>query len=125
MYLVDTNIFLEILLKQDKSKDCKDFLDKNMDQINITDFSLHSIGVILFRQKEDELFSKFLDDTLPKVHLTALPKDQYQLLTANRQKLKLDFDDSYQYSVCKHYGFKLVTMDQDFKKVKDVEPLFL
>lgn len=125
MYLVDTNIFLEILLKQDKSKDCKDFLDKNMDQISITDFSLHSIGVILFRQKEDELFSKFLDDTLPKVHLTALPKDQYQLLTANRQKLKLDFDDSYQYSVCKHYGFKLVTMDQDFKKVKDVEPLFL
>ena len=125
MYLVDTNIFLEILLKQDKSKDCKDFLDKNMDQINITDFSLHSIGVILFRQKEDELFSKFPDDTLPKVHLTALPKDQYQLLTANRQKLKLDFDDSYQYSVCKHYGFKLVTMDQDFKKVKDVAPLFL
>jgi len=51
MYLVDTNIFLEILLKQDKSKDCKDFLDKNMDQINITDFSLHSIGVILFQAK--------------------------------------------------------------------------
>ena len=118
MYLVDTNIFLEILLKQDKSQDCKDFLGNNLDQLNITDFSLHSIGVILFRQKEDELFSKFLIDTLPKVHLTALPKDQYQVLTENRQKLKLDFDDAYQYSVCKHYGFKLVTMDQDFKKSK-------
>lgn len=28
MYLVDTNIFLEILLKQVKSQKCKDFLDK-------------------------------------------------------------------------------------------------
>lgn len=31
MYLVDTNIFLEILLKQAKSQECKDFLDKNVD----------------------------------------------------------------------------------------------
>ena len=29
MYLVDTNIFLEILLKQEKSKECKKFLEKN------------------------------------------------------------------------------------------------
>jgi len=49
MYLIDTNIFLEILLKQDKSEACKTFLDKNTDAINISDFTFHSIGVILFR----------------------------------------------------------------------------
>jgi len=125
MYLVDTNIFLEILLKQNKSQGCKDFIDKNIGQQNISDFSLHSIGVILFKQNEDDLFSKFLNDALPLINLVSLPKDQYKALTNHRRKLKLDFDDAYQYSVCKHYEFKLITMDQDFKKIKDVEILFL
>jgi predicted nucleic acid-binding protein len=53
MYLADTNIFLEILLKQDKSVICKAFLYKNIDSIHISDFTLHSIGVILFKQNED------------------------------------------------------------------------
>lgn len=69
MYLVDTNIFLEILLQQKRSQDCKDFLHNNTGELNLTDFSIHSIGVILFRENEDNLFSKFLTDTLPKVHL--------------------------------------------------------
>jgi predicted nucleic acid-binding protein len=30
-----------------------------------------------------------------------------------------------QNTVCKHYGFKLTTMDQDFKNIKDVDLLFL
>ncbi len=88
MYLVDTNIFLEILPKQAKSQECKDFLDKNIDELNITDFSLHSIGVILFKQNEDDLFSKFLNDTLPKVNLTSLPKKQYEGVLTNRKKKK-------------------------------------
>lgn len=65
MYVVDTNIFLEILLKQTKSEECKEFLDKNIGELHITDFSLHSIGVILFKQHKDELFLKFIKDTLP------------------------------------------------------------
>ncbi|MCK6462829.1 MAG: type II toxin-antitoxin system VapC family toxin [Candidatus Pacebacteria bacterium] len=125
MYLVDTNIFLEILLKQAKSQKCKDFLDQNVSDLSITDFSLHSIGVILFKQSEDDLFLKFLNDTLPKVNLTSLPKEQYKEVLTNRKKQKLDFDDAYQYTVCKHYGFKLATMDQDFKSIKDIDILFL
>ena len=46
MFLVDTNIFLEILLGQDKKEVCKRFLDKNIGNLNITDFSLHSLGDI-------------------------------------------------------------------------------
>jgi predicted nucleic acid-binding protein len=125
MYLVDTNIFLEILLKQEKSNNCKDFLDKNVGQLYISDYSLHSIGVILFRQNEDALFSKFLNDTLTKLDTISLPKNQYKEVVNNRVKQKLDFDDAYQYTLCKHYGFDLVTMEQDFKKIKDVTLLFL
>jgi len=49
----------------------------------------------------------------------------YHEVVNNRKQQKLDFDDAYQYSVCKHYQFKLVTMDQDFRKVKNIEVLFI
>ena len=42
MILADTNVFLEILLKQAKSQACKDFLNENIENLGITDFSLHS-----------------------------------------------------------------------------------
>jgi len=45
MYLVDTNIFLEIFLKQEKSNECKDFLNQNIQHLMVTDFTLHSIGI--------------------------------------------------------------------------------
>ena len=125
MYLVDTNIFLEILLKQEKSKECKKFLEKNIGKLNITDFSLHSIGVILFKQNKDELFLKFINDTLPKTDIVSLPKNQYYQVIDNKRKLGLDFDDSYQYSICKNYGFKLKTMDQDFQGIENIDVLFL
>ncbi len=125
MYLVDTNIFLEILLKQAKSEKCKNFLDNNIGELNITDFSLHSIGVILLRQNEDELFLKFLKDSLPKVQIVTLPQNRYEEIVLNKNRLNLDFDDSYQYTVCKNYGFKLSTMDKDFRGVTDIEILFL
>ena len=37
--------------------------------------------------------------------------------------MNLDFDDAYQYSVAKYYGLKIVTMDRDFEKIKDLEIL--
>jgi hypothetical protein len=45
MYLLDTNIFLEILLQREKSKAAKHlFIANPSSDLFITDFSLHSIG---------------------------------------------------------------------------------
>jgi len=55
-FLVDTKVFLEILLRRSKKESYKKFLDENIGNLNITDFSLHSIGVILFKYKKKELF---------------------------------------------------------------------
>jgi predicted nucleic acid-binding protein len=41
MYLVDTNIFLEILLAQDRNVDCKEFLQTHSAEIALSDFTLH------------------------------------------------------------------------------------
>ncbi len=67
MFLVDTNVFLEIPLEQDKKEDCKKFLDENIGSLNITDFSLHSIGVILFRYHKENIFQRFVEDVMPNV----------------------------------------------------------
>ena len=58
-YLVDTNIFLEILLSQERKDDCKSFLDENVGSLFISDFSLHSIGVILFSDNKEGVFYGF------------------------------------------------------------------
>jgi predicted nucleic acid-binding protein len=55
MYLVDTNVFLEILLTQEKQDACRKFLETNVGSLFISDFSLHSIGVILFRNNKEEI----------------------------------------------------------------------
>ena len=77
MFLVDTNIFLEILLEQEKKEKCKQFLQDNADMLCMTDFSLHSIGVILFRFGKEKDFQKFIRDVLPKVNLLTLPLGLY------------------------------------------------
>ncbi|MDZ7724849.1 MAG: PIN domain-containing protein [candidate division KSB1 bacterium] len=125
MKLIDTNIFLEILLKQDKSEICKKCLDDNIGSINISDFTLHSIGVILSREKKTETFKIFLSDIFPKTNLLSLPKNKYQELIKASINIGLDFDDSYQYCIAKHFQFRLVTMDKDFKKVNDIKVDFL
>ena len=76
-YLVDTNIFLEILLNQAGRKKCEAFLQAEDGAAWISDFTLHSIGVLLFRQKRPELFDKFAADTLPEFTILSLSQTGY------------------------------------------------
>ncbi|MEZ4821076.1 MAG: hypothetical protein R2942_01205 [Ignavibacteria bacterium] len=47
MYFVDTNIWLEYLLDQEKAIECEKFLKVTPDKlIYISDFALASIGII-------------------------------------------------------------------------------
>ena len=125
MFLVDTNILLEILLKQAKRKKCRKFLDDNIGNINISDFSLHSIGLILFRYNKEDSFKKFVGDFMPNARILSLPPELYGDIVDIRKNLYLDFDDAYQYRIAKYYELKVVTMDKDFEKVKDGNILFV
>ena len=62
---------------------------------------------------------------MPNVKLLSLPMEKYIEIINVKKSLNLDFDDAYQYSVAKYYGLKIVTMDKDFEKIKDVEIIFL
>jgi len=112
-------------LIQDKEEDCKEFLDKKIGNLHITDFSLHSIGVITFKYNKEDLFGKFVEDILPTTVLLSLPIEFYGGVADAKKDLTLDFDDVYQYYVARYYGLKIVTMDKDFEKIKDIDILFL
>ena len=119
-FLFDTNIFLEILLNQDKKEKAKQLLNNHLDQFFISDFSLHSIGVILIKQKKFRILEDFLNDIIPFATILSLPKDKYSDLNKTAEKYNLDFDDSYQTTVAKEFDLAIVTMDNDFMKVKSL-----
>jgi hypothetical protein len=63
MYLLDTNIWLERLLDQAFAETVAQLLVRiPSDQLGITDFSLHSIAVVLNRLKEQSVFVTFIQD---------------------------------------------------------------
>ncbi|MEK8021764.1 MAG: PIN domain-containing protein [Candidatus Parabeggiatoa sp.] len=125
--LIDTTVFLEILLEQERCELCKQFITDNLNESCISDFSLHSIAVVTFRKKKANLFSQFIQDMLPHLDVLTLPKSDYAQINTVAQSLNLDFDDAYQYSIAKCYDLKLVTLDKDFKalNLNDVKVIFL
>jgi uncharacterized protein len=126
IYLIDTNIFLEILLRQSKKEICKAFLQQNIGKFCISDFSFHSISVILLRYGKSNVFAEFVRDVLPAAEIISLPASLYSNLIGINQERQLDFDDAYQFAVAKTNQLQIVTMDRDFMKVQDlVEVIFL
>jgi hypothetical protein len=63
MYLVDTNIWLERLLDQDRAAQVGEFLTlMSSEDLLMSDFSLHSIGIILDRLGQRAILPRFVDD---------------------------------------------------------------
>lgn len=117
--LLDTNIFLEIILSQEEAEKAKNLLLKSAQhEFFITDYSLHSIGLLLFRRKQHESFHAFLDDVLLNGRigmLSLLPDDMNSVISAS-QKFGLDFDDAYQYVVANKHDLMLISFDADFQR---------
>ena len=116
-YLVDTNVWLERLLDQDKSEIVSRFLDTiPLDDLFVSDFAIHSIGVILSRYKKLSLFEKFLNDLFVNGQIEQLSLNSSDLLDviSNMQEFNLDFDDAYQLTVSQKYDLTIVTFDKDF-----------
>ena len=103
MYLVDTNIFLEILLLQAKAQECENFLNllKNGKKTGIiTDFTIHSIIVIMYnlnKLKELKIFLSSLTayKGLHIYNTTITDEISAVELAINH---KLDMDDAIQYA---------------------------
>ena len=119
-YLLDSNIWLEELLNQEKADDVYDFLKKtDSSLLCISEFSLYSIGLILNRLEKIESFDDFVKDihsSETKV-IRLLPKDMSDVIKTIK-KFGLGFDDAYQYVAAEKYGLVIVSFDSDFDKTK-------
>lgn len=121
MFLIDTNVWLELLLEQDKAGDVRQFLQAIEGRLlAITDFSVYSIGIILTRLKKDVLFEDFLSDTIEDSGVKRIYLDSTDLkkLLAVRKRFNLDFDDAYQYVSAEKYGLTLISFDSDFDRTE-------
>ncbi len=70
---------------------------------------------------EEKIFQKFIEDMLPRINIKTLPKEKYKKLIEAKINQNLDFDDAYQYSVAKTNDLTIVTLDQDFKNIQDID----
>ena len=121
MYLLDSNIFLELLLDQDRADDVEKFLRSvPSERLNISEFSLYSVGIVLFRRKLFDVFVRFVDDIIITggVRLLRLSTEEAKELAKVAQRFKLDFDDAYQYEIAERYGLTIVSFDSDFDRTE-------
>jgi uncharacterized protein len=119
--LIDTNIFLEVLLAQSRVSDAQDLLSKTKEhEFFITDYSLHSIGLLFFRRKQHDVFRRFLADlfSVAGIRMISLLPSYMEDVIQAALKFGLDFDDAYQYAVADHYGLTIVSFDSDFDRTE-------
>ncbi|MBU4374658.1 MAG: PIN domain-containing protein [Euryarchaeota archaeon] len=146
MYLVDTNIWLELLLEQEKEEEVRRFFQSvEARLLSISDFSLYSktfgkglsnegyakhtptlrkpkyrlsIGIILTKLKKDDVFIDFISDTIEDsgVMRICLSSIDLKQVIQVQQRFQLDFDDGYQYIAAEKNNYVIVSFDSDFDR---------
>ena len=97
-YLLDTNIILELLLDQEQADTVAHFLRQTPPEtLCLSEFSLYSLGIILFRFKLHEIFVRAVDDLLTSgvLHLVRLDLEHMAKVAEVARNFSLDFDDAY------------------------------
>jgi|SRR5208337_213330 len=118
-FLVDTNIWLELLLNQQRAQEVRElFEQREGSDFAITEFSLYSIGIVLTRLSKDQAFAQFIADALEQAgtRLIRLASAEMKDLLTARKQFGLDFDDAYQYTAAEKYNLTLLSFDTDFDR---------
>jgi len=120
MLLIDTNIFLEVMLAQTKRKSCTDFLNAvraGRHKAAVTDFTVYSIMIILDGRGKLRELDRFLRSLSAYKGLTLYAtslEDKVDAveLAANGE---FDVDDAVQYASARRLRVKaVVSLDRDF-----------
>jgi predicted nucleic acid-binding protein len=121
MYLVDTNVWLESILEQERADEVRDFMRQVEGRLlAVSEFSIYSVCVILERMKRREACADFLTDTIADTGLLMVRLDVPDMLRALDacRRYRLDFDDAYQYVAAEKHDLTLVSFDADFDRTE-------
>ena len=119
--LIDTNIFLEVILEQEKASEARSLLSNIEEhEFFMSDYSLHSIGLLLSHRKQHDAFRRFLIDMISNavVKTVALTDKDMENVINVAQRFSLDFDDAYQYVIAEKYSLEIVSFDKDFDRTE-------
>ncbi len=124
MYLIDSNIFLELILGRKHALDCQKLFEKIEEKKLVavcSHFSVFSICIYLTKNHKVGAAKKFLEyvfslDGLKVVNTTV--QDDLKIIEL-MEKTGLDFDDCLQYYVALETNcLGIISFDKDFKKTK-------
>lgn len=130
MYLLDTNIFLELLLNREKAGECEKLLLKLQDgsiKAVCSRFAIHSICVYAVNNGLRKECGEFLRKIFSMDNLILVDTSNEDCLKIIRSadEKKLDFDDALQYHLAKETDCEaIITFDSDFmgKGIRSIEP---
>jgi predicted nucleic acid-binding protein len=106
LILLDTNIFLEVLLDRGKADECEALLKRvaaGEEEATVSHFSIHAIEAIIGR---GEGLPAFLQSVESSLGLTVQETDTSDELAISllSKSLNRDFDDTLQYFLAKKTG---------------------
>ncbi len=127
MILLDTSIFLELLLDQKRATECESLLEQvssgRMEAV-VTHFTVHAIEAVFGGGKNVEAFLRNLEHSVGLyVYDTSLSEEIAISLISKR--MNRDFDDAVQYYTAKKLGAEpIVSFDKHFDAldIDRVEP---
>jgi predicted nucleic acid-binding protein len=127
LILLDTNIFLELLLDQKGATECENLLElvsKGQMEATATHFSVHAVEAVI---PDAGSLATFLANLEHSVGLSIYDTNLSDEIAAAliSQKIGLDFDDTLQYYVAKKLGVDaVVSFDEHFDKldIRRIEP---
>ena len=117
MLLIDTNIFIELMLGQEKADECEKFLNKvskgELEGV-ITKFTVHAVEALLNHPDLILTFLRNVQNSLGLIVYETSLEDE-MAVSMLMDKVKLDFDDALQYYVAKKLGVEaIVSYDKHF-----------
>lgn len=118
--LIDSNIILEIIFKQERWRESLDLIKaikENLinENIYITRFSLSAIEAACKKENQDFLRELLLLIYEGKILIPKLDISDDLMINSVREDLGLDFDDAMQFVATQKAGTYIVTFDKDFK----------
>jgi predicted nucleic acid-binding protein len=92
----------------------------DLSKVHMSDFSLHTLGVIYVREHKFSEFLTFVNEDIiaSGIHVLALAPDDFSKITGAAGRFHLDFDDAYQYAVAERYDLSIVSFDKDFDRTE-------
>lgn len=120
MFLIDTNIFLEVMLGRAKRKACIEFLNAvktGREKAAVTDFTIYSIMIILDGRGKLRELGRFLRSFSAYKGLTLYATSLEDKLDAVELTVsgEFDVDDAVQYASARSLGAKaIISLDRHF-----------